>query len=447
MYKKSYYNFSKSNEKNTVLYNSMTGAIAYIPNIELHRLNFNSSNKNQLLFDDVLFKNGFIIESSTDEKELLKKRYEYARNNNVITQITLLPTENCNFACPYCFLYDTTPKRMESIDYEKIYMFIQNKITSGSKNIIINWFGGEPSLEAENIVKFMKNLNQNIGKEITISSTITTNGYLLNYNLFKQFLNSGIDTFQVTVDGNKESHDEQRYLKSGKGTYDTILKNIIEIINNVSDSDKFMFNVRSNFTQKTIKVSDEQIDNLKKIFGSDDRFNLYFRPVYEYETNHNSLENFNHELYSIEDGILLQNKLYQKINKAFDRVDSSTTMRMLQPLPQPTFTWCNSDKKDTYIISPNGDLYMCDTLFGDDKFIIGNINDKFLADYNSEYNNWNKSIFDDYKAIKCMECKLLPVCFGSCRRNRFISGEDFNCYWTEEYIYKILDEILYSNKI
>ena len=69
-------------------------------------------------------------------------------------------------------------------------------------------------------------------------------------------------------------------------TYDVIMKNLSEIhlLDNVYD---FNMDIRCNFTRRTIKAVEDYIDVFMEQFGSDRRFKIYCRPVYEYETKDN----------------------------------------------------------------------------------------------------------------------------------------------------------------
>ena len=46
----------------------------------------------------------------------------------------------------------------------------------------------------------------------------TTNGYLLTPNIIDQIFSVGLTNFQITVDGDEESHNKLRVLKNGNPT-------------------------------------------------------------------------------------------------------------------------------------------------------------------------------------------------------------------------------------
>ncbi len=65
---------------------------------------------------------------------------------------------------------------------------------------------------------------------ITYSASITTNGFLLTSSKFEKLVREyDVTNFQITIDGDGESHDSQRVLKNQKGSYARILDNLPKI--------------------------------------------------------------------------------------------------------------------------------------------------------------------------------------------------------------------------
>ena len=56
-----------------------------------------------------------------------------------------------------------------------------------------------------------------------------------------------VTDFQITIDGIKETHDNSRYTKKGKPTFDIILENIINCVNNpIYEKEKVNITIRVN---------------------------------------------------------------------------------------------------------------------------------------------------------------------------------------------------------
>src|SRR5260370_10138682 len=92
----------------------------------------------------------------------------------------------------------------------------------------ISWFGGEPLLALDVISEINKNaLDVAKTEGFTFRSGMTTNGYFLDQDRFRQCLDHKIDFFQISLDGNPDDHNASRKLASGGGTFDRIWSNLI----------------------------------------------------------------------------------------------------------------------------------------------------------------------------------------------------------------------------
>lgn len=291
--KLSKYNYYLENktEKDLMIYNTRTGAVILIEDIDDKSRDMIKCNQIKTLdidLKDFLMEKEILVGDEVDELADVKELYNLYVNDQNVLSLTILPTEGCNFACPYCFLYDKTNTTMRDEDYDMLYDYISNfmsqRESERDRRLIINWFGGEPTLCAKKITKFMNRIQTFVKEQkISLYSTITTNGYLMDGKMFQEFLESGITDFQVTIDGEKENHDKTRYLRNGEGTYDTILKNLVQIRSLNTEID-YQFKIRGNFTKNSILHMYDFVRIYKEQIYDGKHFTLYFRPVYEYET-------------------------------------------------------------------------------------------------------------------------------------------------------------------
>lgn len=443
------YTYVKQFNEDLMLYNTKTGGslIIYDVNTEVSKELLNNKlgtlkiDTYKELFE-VLVDQEFIIHENMNELLEIKNLHHKHIKDDSVLDLTILPTTKCNFSCPYCFLYDKNKEVMDETCYDSILNLIKNfsskTISNMKKRVIINWFGGEPTLRAADIIKFMEAVNEYAAKNnLEVFSTIVTNGYLLNEKMFMEMINVNITQFQVTVDGTKEHHDAHRYLSNGNGTYDQILQNLVDI-SNISADYNYQMSVRCNFTKSSIQYMNDFLEEYKKYFSNNFKFNIYFRPVYDYDTKENEIENMRSDLFSLSEGIETQNKFAISV---LDKTDNDISRRMFDPLPMPTYSWCNADRDNHCIIGPDGKIFMCDTLTGDGN-VVGLLNSEGNLLYNGNYTDWNYDIFNDSRTEKCVECNLLPLCYGSCRRVRISTSA--SCYWTEEIIYNSM-ELVYNS--
>jgi len=104
-------------------------------------------------------------------------------------ELTILPTEKCNFRCTYCY-EDFLIGRMREAIQESVVKLIERR-SSELNQLSLNWFGGEPLLGLSvirNIGTKSFELAKKHGYQLT--GSMTTNGYLLE----KQFWETILDT-------------------------------------------------------------------------------------------------------------------------------------------------------------------------------------------------------------------------------------------------------------
>lgn len=437
MIKKSFYNFTyEHSDGYLLLYNTFTGAfIAVEPKTKqvVKNILLSPNEIEKSTEKDILLQQGFLIDDSFNEIAQIKSRFEYFKNNNNLISFTILPTENCNFKCPYCFIYDRRGLVMQSCVYEGIFNRIKKVIKPGLK-LTLNWFGGEPTLEKKAILSFMGKV-QTLFKEYPESklySTIVTNGYLLDSKTFRDFLRSGISIYQVTLDGNEITHNKTRMLKDGSGTFKRIVNNLKDIKNSLNKDDDFEFMIRVNFLKDQDKEVDEIINLFKKIFGEDKRFHIYFRAVYDIETCRQDSQNISSQIYQAVNGIKKQADYYLQASEEIGRLEN--TLPIVSPVPNPIPGWCSAQRVHSYIIGADGTVSKCETYIGKSDKSSGKINKNGEIEEINTSEEWNESIFDNPKYTVCMECKFLPICQGGCPRGRQERVEKHLCFYNEELI-------------
>ncbi len=110
-------------------------------------------------------------------------------------------------------------------------------------------------------------------------SSMTTNGYLLNLETFQRLQRLRVNHFQITIDGNRGTHDEQRVLPGGLPTYDQIMANLRDIRDH-GKGNLWTISLRTNVTKKVIENIDVFKENILLPFGRDRRFNIMLRQMW-----------------------------------------------------------------------------------------------------------------------------------------------------------------------
>lgn len=190
--------------------------------------------------------------------------------------LILLVTEQCNFRCVYCY---------EDFKLGKM----APEIIEGVKNLILkradeidqlslSFFGGEPLLNKSSILELSKWAAHFCTEhDISYLGGVTTNGYSLDRETFSNMIQSGVSSYQITLDGEKGIHDLLRPTINGKSTFDKIYGNITMIANT---SHRFQCAIRFNIADANFESVKSFMLNYTKPFKNDDRFTFHFHPIF-----------------------------------------------------------------------------------------------------------------------------------------------------------------------
>lgn len=141
--------------------------------------------------------------------------------------LTICPTMGCNFDCPYCFENHYAGKMSAQVQDDVVALAERMLDASGSANLDINWFGGEPLLAPDVIESLSERLMALVrGRGGTYSAGIITNGYLLTQDIVDMLDRSCVESAQITIDGLGPTHDATRHLADGGSTFERIVGNL-----------------------------------------------------------------------------------------------------------------------------------------------------------------------------------------------------------------------------
>lgn len=172
-----------------------------------------------------LLRKKIIVSNEVDEIAELEYRENTVRYQDSVFHIMIIVTNACNFRCTYC-IQKHESKTLDDVSENKIIRLL-SRISEKTNKISIAWFGGEPLLQfqrIERMILLLKNICEK--NHCILENTMTTNGYLLNGDIVKHLGKLNFKQLQVTIDGDRKTHDSRRYQSNGKGTYDEIVKNL-----------------------------------------------------------------------------------------------------------------------------------------------------------------------------------------------------------------------------
>ncbi len=349
----------------------------------------------------ILLKLGILVDANINENVLYESKY-YDELYNRNLYLTIHPTGDCNFRCAYCFEADKQLSRvaMSETNQNAVCKFVQKNIHDYTALHVV-WFGGEPLVQFQILKKLSENFIKICeSRHIPYSAEIVTNGFLLDANVFDMLYKLNVYTYMVTIDGFKEQHDNLRYTRDGKGTYDTIIKNLLEIKNNK----KYKFariTIRVNVTNNLMSVFDEFIDYLDSMFAEDPRFSFIFVPA----ENFSKTKSVGNDIFVDGNEVslrLLKNEIYTK--KMYPGILNNYIINPGQG--------CIASMKNSYVIASNLEVYKCSTHYDMEVNKIGciDVNGNILINEFFHY-KWylaSRQLQDAFSG--CKDCFYLPVC-------------------------------------
>lgn len=345
------------------------------------------------------------------EQELLVNEIEVDQSLTKAKQLlgnglllTILPTEGCNFRCPYC--YEThTPTIMPKTILSKIHQYIQEQAPK-FKTVRISWFGGEPTL-CKDIVLETSSLVQSLQKKyhFTYGADMVTNGYLLDRDSFLGYYECGITHYQITLDG--WNHDKTRPHVTGIGTLEKILNNLKEI-SMLPEEYQFNITLRHNVLAGDKDYS--WYDHLYKLFGGDKRFSVAVALVTDWGGD--TVKTLNLAEKEQRELLRLEHENY------LDKIGMKRKRKEIEPFCNICYASCPNG----FVFRPNGKIEKCTIALGHPKNQVGYVDlDKgIIIDQNKSY-RWCHSELKK----ECYSCPEVLSCLNiSCRKKVIVDGYD-----------------------
>ncbi|MCL2054235.1 MAG: radical SAM protein [Oscillospiraceae bacterium] len=193
----------------------------------------NESNEDTRVLSEFQEK-GLLLDSSIERIEHPASQLLEYQMKRCISTVTFQMSQNCNLRCSYCpysdnGIYDNRARSDKNIKWDTVQKGIDFLIANSvdSDNLHVSFYGGEPLIVKELVVRAMRyTVEQISGKNITFG--MTTNATLLDHKFAEAVKDFNI-SIMVSLDGPKEIHDKNRSYADGRGSFDTLRENIMNI--------------------------------------------------------------------------------------------------------------------------------------------------------------------------------------------------------------------------
>ncbi|MBA9083933.1 uncharacterized protein FHR92_000387 [Fontibacillus solani] len=158
-------------------------------------------------------------------EEMPSELVAIARPEGNLRMISLLLVQGCNLRCTYCYGEDGQygGSGIMNLQTAKRSVDLMMQETQADEATVC-FFGGEPLLNfklIKEVVDYCRVVEKQTNKIIRF--TMTTNGTLISPEIENFIINNRLSV-QLSVDGDKETQNANRFFSNRRGTYDVIMK-------------------------------------------------------------------------------------------------------------------------------------------------------------------------------------------------------------------------------
>ena len=343
---------------------------------------------------------GVIISDEMNEDHVLSYMQGRTKYGNMYYMSTVLLTWGCNLRCTYCF--QGNEKSTECMTIEQANRYIKFTLESaelrGVKGISIHLFGGEPLINMDVGFYILEKVKSYCDeKKINFSSSIVTNGTLLDIGIIEKLSSFNCQSVQVTLDGVEEVHNRRRMYANGKGSFDEII-NVLRLLN---ERNNIYAIIRINIDKTNIN---DAYDLLKYIGKDGENLTNCIVDFGIVRTEGSACAGYS-------SNCLLEHEIGDVLYELWNYAENQGFKHNNKP--QRRYLYCALYGDNQYSVAPNLDIYKCLQHVGTKEHLMGRIdeNGRFV-DQTPAFYEWMS--IDPFKNDECKNCVYLPSCGGGC---------------------------------
>jgi len=335
--------------------------------------------------------------------------FDFKKRPTVVKALCLHIAHDCNLACRYCFAGEGEyqgDKSLMSFEVGKKALDFLIANSGKRRNLEVDFFGGEPLMNFD-VVKQLVEYGREQEKihDKNFRFTLTTNGLLLNDDIM-EFANKEMDNVVLSIDGRKQVHDLMRPSKNNKGSYDIIVPKFIKFANSRNQKKYY---VRGTFTHNNLDFSKDVLHLADLGFEQISMEPVVSLPDEPYAIKEEDVKIICDEYDKLAKEMIKRNKDGKGFNFFHFMIDLSGG-----PCVAKRLSGCGSGT-EYLAVTPWGDLYPCHQFVGDEKFLLGNVDEGIKkTDLVDEFKSCNV-----YAKEKCRDCFARFYCSGGCAANSY----------------------------
>jgi uncharacterized protein len=345
-----------------------------------------------------------MVDDSCDEAQICINTWKQEDESLDSYSITINPTLDCNMHCWYCYEKHDHTRTMSRDVLQRILKLIDVKLSNSRiQSVHLSFFGGEPLIQFHRIVQpiidFAYSRCESAQKQLSIG--FVTNGYLLSPGIIKYLISKKCPThFQITIDGNMQTHNATRVTTSGKGSYTKILKNIGMIV----PAKNIGVTLRLNYTRTSIDTFlDVAYDLPSYIKDSSNPICIDLQRIWQDDRSADG--DFDSHI--------------EKVRRAFER-----NGYVVSDEKEVSKYRCYADRDNHIVINYDGTIFHCTA-----RDFTHELSEGILSDSGNIILNERAA---QRKQLKwgnavCQKCTIFPICHGKCSQQKLETSGTRGC--------------------
>ena len=341
---------------------------------------------------------------------------QFKKRQSVIKAICLHVAHDCNLACKYCFAGEGEyhgARGLMSFEVGKKALDFLVENSGTRKNLEVDFFGGEPSLNFE-VVKRLVEYGRSIEKAANknFRFTYTTNGIILNDEIM-EFCNREMSNVVLSLDGRREVNDRMRVFRGGKGSYDNIVPKFQKFADSRGQKDYY---IRGTYTHYNTDFAADILHMADLGFKEISIEPVVADPAEPYALKESDLPVLLEQYEILAKEMIKRNRKGEGFTFYHYMIDLDGG-----PCVVKRVSGCGVGT-EYMAVTPNGDLYPCHQFAGDPNFLLGNVavgitNDKVTEQFKE---------CNIYSHKECDDCFARMYCSGGCAANAYHSTGSVN---------------------
>jgi uncharacterized protein len=424
LYRPSRYNFRFPASGGLLLYNANTGAVVSLAGRDGARLAKLLMRPSRTLQPSslsasmrrTLVGGGFLVSPRADELAEIRERFARARVQTPMV-LTITTTMDCNLGCYYCY-EERDDSRLEAADLPALLAYIRRRLeASGKARLHIDWYGGEPLLNAEFIEAASPAIQQLCRTHgVQYAASVISNGTAWPDDVGNFVARHAIRQVQVSFDGLKRNHDKRRrYLApaaraEGASSFDKAIALVDKLLDHARVDVRF--NIDRNNKHDLVPFYELARDRgwfarIHPAVIQPARVAVYSESSKFLRRSELSVSEFD--------------ELRGLLRERFGSIAPIEESEVPDKFPYPKTGVCAALARDSTVIGADGTLYRCGLQAGEKSRGVGTLQTGSLkgipirtqGDVQRHQHEWWQG-YDPTHLPKCSRCSFLPICWGGC---------------------------------